>query len=287
MSKDNDRKEYDYGFTEAFLATAPEIAKLVEKAAKEDWSPERFQAAYRDTAWFKRNQESVRAYETQRTMDPATWNANVSARMQELEQQLNALGAGKISEGALNKLARESMKYQWNQQQLAAALVTYIDFGREDGSGTAFDLQSKYAELARQNGVLVSEEWLQSRAKSVVSMNSTTEQVESELRNLAASAFPAFAEQLKAGQSLSEVASPYLQSMAAMLEINPNDLDLRDNTLRSALQATDKDGKPAAKSLFDFEKSLRKDPRWMQTKNAREELSGVARQVLVDFGLAS
>jgi len=287
MSKANDRKEYDYGFSEAFLATAPEIAKLVEKAAKQDWSPERFQNAYRDTTWFKRNRESVRAYETQRTMDPATWNANVSARMQELEQQLAAIGAGQLSQGQLNKLARESMKYGWNQQQLAAALVTYVDFGREDGSGTAFDLQSKYAEMARQNGVMVSDAWLESRAKSVVGMNTTTEQVESELRNLAASTFPAFAEQLKAGQSLSEVASPYVMTMAKMLEINENDLDLRDNTLRSALQATDKDGKPAARSLFDFEKSLRKDPRWMQTKNAREELSGVARQVLVDFGMAS
>jgi hypothetical protein len=38
--------------------------------------------------------------------------------------------------------------------------------------------------------------------------------------------------------------------------------------------------------LYDYEKSLRQDPRWRFTKNANEQASGFVLQVLKDFGIA-
>lgn len=286
MADKDKGNKYDYGFSEAFLAAFPELNRLVTKAADQNWSPERFQAAYRDTAFYKSKQESMRAFETQKRTDPATWQASVHARAEEIQQQAAGMGAGNLSWAQRKKLAEDSLKYGWNPQQQAAALVTYVSWGKGE-KGLAYDLTASYSELARRNGVLVSEAWVQNQAKSVLGMNSTDEAVKTEIRKLAASAYPAFAEQLAAGQDLYDVASPYVQSMAAILEVNPEDIDLRDRTLSSALQAKDDKGRPAAKTLFDFERDLRKDPRWMQTKNARESLSGVARQVLSDFGLGT
>jgi hypothetical protein len=69
---------------------------------------------------------------------------------------------------------------------------------------------------------------------------------------------------LDAGSDLIEVYQPYRQSMATILEIPMDKIDLNDPTLTNAI--TDKGNM----TIFDFKKSLRKDPRWQYTDNARE-----------------
>ena len=66
--------------------------------------------------------------------------------------------------------------------------------------------------------------------------------------------------------------------MAATLELNPDQIDLNDPTLRSAI--TDK----GDMNLYDFKKNLRKDNRRQYTSDAREEVGNSALKVLQDFG---
>lgn len=80
------------------------------------------------------------------------------------------------------------------------------------------------------------------------------------------------------GVDLDTVYSPYKNQMAKILEINPVSIQLDDPVLRSAITSE------GEMSLYDFQRSLRKDPRWQYTANAREDVSNVALQVLRDFG---
>jgi hypothetical protein len=66
--------------------------------------------------------------------------------------------------------------------------------------------------------------------------------------------------------------------MAPVLELNPDSISLNDPTLRGAI------GQDKEMTLYDFQRSLRKDPRWQYTNNAREEVSDAALRVLKDFG---
>lgn len=84
---------------------------------------------------------------------------------------------------------------------------------------------------------------------------------------------------------MADLASPYMQSMGNILEVNPGELDLFNPTIRKALQATDDKGQPTSKPLWQFENELRKDPRWLKTKNAQDSLLSAGHQVLSDFGL--
>ena len=59
---------------------------------------------------------------------------------------------------------------------------------------------------------------------------------------------------------------------------NPDQIDLNDPTLRSAI--TDK----GDMNLFDFKRQLRQDNRWQYTGAAKEEVSNAALKVLQDFG---
>ena len=80
------------------------------------------------------------------------------------------------------------------------------------------------------------------------------------------------------GVDLSTVYSPYKSILAQTLEINPNAITLNDPTLRMAI------GPDKEMSLYEYQKALRKDPRWQYTNQARTEASDIATTVLRDFG---
>lgn len=80
------------------------------------------------------------------------------------------------------------------------------------------------------------------------------------------------------GLDLANIYAPYRNRMAALLEVTPDAISLDDPLLRSAY------GQDKEMSIYDFQRSIRKDPRWQYTDNAREEVSNVALQILRDFG---
>ena len=82
--------------------------------------------------------------------------------------------------------------------------------------------------------------------------------------------------------SLAELSSNYKYNMAQVLELNPDSIDVMDSSIQTALK---NNGNKGAMNLTDFDRMLRNDPRWGKTKNAREEASKYAYEVLKDFGL--
>jgi len=98
------------------------------------------------------------------------------------------------------------------------------------------------------------------------------------IRQAAASGLP---ENVKAllglGVDLETIYSPYKSIMASTLGINPQTIGLNDKTLRSAIG--DKE-----MTLYDYQRSLRKDSRWQYTDDARAETSSAVSGILQDFG---
>ena len=83
---------------------------------------------------------------------------------------------------------------------------------------------------------------------------------------------------LDGGVDLETVYSPYRRLMASTLEVSPDSISIDDPTLRMAI------GPDKEMSLYDFQRSLRKDPRWQYTDQARQSVSEAALGVLRDFG---
>ena len=72
--------------------------------------------------------------------------------------------------------------------------------------------------------------------------------------------------------------------MSNILEVPDTSIDLFDSKIRNAMAFTLPDGKVGTKSIYEFEKELRRDPRWQYTNKAREQAADVATTVLRDFG---
>lgn len=151
--------------------------------------------------------------------------------------------------------------------------------------GPAGDYFVKLKNFAGNNGIRLSDEAATTYANQIVGEAISEDTVLNTIRESAATAFPSLSEKIKNGISLKTLADPYIQSMSDILEIPASSVDLFDPNIRSALSYTMKDGAVGTKSIYDFERELRKDARWQYTEKARKEVAGATMQVLRDFGL--
>ena len=117
-------------------------------------------------------------------------------------------------------------------------------------------------------------DWLQRLAKG-----ESIETFKNTIRGAAKLGLPdKVANLLDQGLDLKDIYDPYKKVMASVLEVAPDAISLDDKTLRMAI------GPEKEMSLYDFQRMLRKDPRWQYTNNAREESSDAVLGVLRNFG---
>jgi len=97
------------------------------------------------------------------------------------------------------------------------------------------------------------------------------------IRNYAKTAMPDYVKKLiDQGQDLTDIVNPYRATIADVLELPYNSIDVTDKNIQNALASNI--------SLAELRKQLRKDDRWQYTDTARSEVANVTRQVLQDFG---
>jgi hypothetical protein len=135
---------------------------------------------------------------------------------------------------------------------------------------------------------------LQAAGGDATKLAAQQENVKHYLQEQAKLTFPGLGKQIDSGMTVAQAASPYLTSYAKILE-QPIDSQsqasayLQDPSIKKALQYQDPnakgDGTPGIMPMWQYEQSLKQDPRWMKTNNARDELGSVAMRVLSDFGL--
>lgn len=90
--------------------------------------------------------------------------------------------------------------------------------------------------------------------------------------------FPALADKIDNGYTVKQLLTPYINTRANILEEDPDSIDI------STLKSVASDPKNLM-NLYEYEISLRKDPKWRFTKNAQDSLSNVARDIAKTFGL--
>jgi hypothetical protein len=166
--------------------------------------------------------------------------------------------------------------------QLASGVQEFNELSIPEGPSGKYFVALK--NLAADNGLMLSDDAATSYSNKIVSGLIDENTAFNNIRESAANAFPALADKIKAGIDVKTLADPYIQSMSNILEVPDTAIDLFDPKIRNAMAFTLPDGKVGTKSIYDFEKELRRDPRWQYTNKAREQAADVATTVLRDFG---
>jgi len=276
-----------YGFTLDFLNANPELHRLFRKMVSEGWSKDMFDAKLRETKWWKTHSDKERQYLTQMFTDPASARQSLSQAKITVRQMANQLGIKetdftmkRINEAAYNMVAKG-----WNEGQIRYYLGQYVYFDGGKMQGQGADVQNELRSYAYSMGVTMSGKWYADNTRKVLRGLATTSDFKNDMLRQAKAMFPQFSKQLDGGQTVADIAAPYMQSMAQILELPVGSVNLFDSTIKKALQYKNPTTlQTQSKPLWQFENDLRNDPRWKKTKNAQDSLFQVGHQVLSDFG---
>lgn len=188
----------------------------------------------------------------------------------------------KLSDSETKNLAAQSIQQGWDAATLGEEVARK---GRVEGvAGETAKAIDDLREYATNYGIKYNDDWYANATKAVLEGRESLETFQNTIRDIAKSRYGGFASQIDAGLTTKQAASPYIQSMASILELDPNAVNLDDPTISKALTGVNDQGAPAVMPLWQFERELKKDSRWRYTKNAQEELLGTGMQVLRDLG---
>jgi hypothetical protein len=157
--------------------------------------------------------------------------------------------------------------------------------------GEALQIQQSLASIAKANGLsladvlpklgagIAGQDAEQTTIQEILSGNIDLNTVLANARQIAAQGQPEYVRKLLgSGYNLEDIYAPYKQTMASVLEISPDQIDLNDNSLRMAIN------EKGDMNIYDYKKALRQDSRWQYTGQAKESVATAALGVLRDFG---
>ena len=284
----------------------PSLRNLLDQYVTKGWTNDRFLQELRDDVWYKKNSKEIKAryvqlynYQDLVASGQADGTTDYEKQIATLERKLadkaRTIGSSAANDPAALRRAAENM-YITNvgiddaltTDLLAAAIkpINSMIAGKPTlgYSGEALKNYDILVQTARDNGFQISDilpgganeqQVLQGIATGAIDIN----RVKQDARKLAAQGQPQYVRDLLAqGYDLSQVFAPYRKVMGTVLEVNPDQIDLNDPLLRTAI--TDK----GDMNLYDFKKALRQDNRWQYTEQAKADVSQAAFNVLKDFG---
>ena len=292
----------EFDLIEGLITSIPEIAAIHKQASEERWfdtaaGRSRYKAAIQKSDWYQNNNQYARraitAFQLARQGQGADWKTLLENARIQVEQRAAQLGS-RLTPEKLRELESKFVYEGWGESGretlLDRALSETIEPQATGMGGTSFrgmagNVVQTLRETAMRNGINFDDRFYQTAARSVASGLRTAEDFQRDIREQAATMWPVFSDKIRAGFDARDLASPYINRMAEEFEINPSNINLGDPYIMQALGGFSAEGNPQAMNLWDFTKKLRKDPRWLNTAKAQNEITSVTGRVMQMFGL--
>lgn len=273
-----------YGISEALLAAYPEL-QSVYAMFKQGRTAAALEALYK-TNYYKNLSPTVKTRSKLKLEQPGVYADSFDKYKLGARKRLVTTGI-KIDEATLNTLAQQAYDQGLDDNQFDRLLQTSGKILGYGGAilGDVSSLQSYSRSFGVDN--MFNKAYWDTQSAELAIGNTTTEDIEANIREVAASAYPSYAESIRKGVSVDALASAYKASYASILEVDPDSVDYNNTRLRRALQYIDpKTGQPGVMPIWQFEKELRSTPEWEYTNNARDTIDSLTLKVFRDMGIA-
>lgn len=269
------------GVSEALLDAIPELNKV--KKALDKGNEAKALEIFKQTDFYKN--VDVKERVIQKIEQPGVYTKAVKQRV--LENKKRLIGRGiHLDDDTLEDYTEKAYSLGLTDIQFDQMIIKGGNLGGTGGEleSQSYGLQA-YANSFGVARMFNSSYWDQKK-KDLFAGTITTDDIQADIRNTAASAYPAYAEQIQRGVSVDSLASAYKSSIASILEVDPDSVTYDNKYLKRAMQNVGPDGKPSVKPLWQFEKELRSTNEWQYTNNARDSIDSMGLKVLRDWGLA-
>jgi len=157
-----------------------------------------------------------------------------------------------------------------------------IDVILKGGSKAAQDVNNVLAYAKSYGVALSSKDALRYVSGSLKNNEKDTKAIQAKLLAVSKATYSNLSDVLSESVDLDDLSANYKYTMRQVLEIPESQIDTMNPTIQMALK---NNGNKGAMNLTDFERALKKDPRWGNTSNALETAAGYANSILRNFGL--
>jgi hypothetical protein len=279
-----------------------ELANLLDTAIQKGWlqaqDPTNFETALRATKWYKDNGAQGLLAAKDEFSNPTVWQTSLQRRTTDIQNTALAQGY-QLDPQTIQNLARTSLYSAYDnaafgsnayQTQLTSKIAQAAVAAKTPiALGAGLTNEQKLRVYAQDMGVNLGDKWFTDAANTINDPLSGADYgtYQKMIRDNASAKYSGFSDLIGKGVTVRQIADPYVQSMANILEVDPATIDYtKDETVKKGLGfSMAQGGVTQPMPMWQYEQTLRQDPRWAYTNNARDSVNGMAHQVLKDFGL--
>lgn len=272
----------------AWMLDVPDIANVMREAAEKGWASDEVWGAFIASPWYKKTEPDVRTWTEKKSIDPAGAKEAVGKQKTVLRNQALGLGIN-IPAADLDALAEDSLKFNWDDNELRAALGRYYEYDPKNLLGAAQATSNHLRQQAREWLVPIDDATLGKWTEQVIRGEATTDYFDTYLAQQARSLFPQLEEPISRGVAPSQWMAPYVSIAAQTLEMDPEKIDLRDTKWLRAINQVDEKGGRTPMTLYDWENLLKTDESYGydKTRAGRDHGAALARSISKRFGFAT
>jgi hypothetical protein len=271
-----------YGLTLSFLNSNKELKGLFNKAVQNTWDPSRFQAAVRNTAWYKKTAEPYRQAQVLKKTDPATYNQRLNQVKARVRLMATEYGAS-IGGAEFGALAERVFNMGLDDNQVRRQLGEYVKYSDGRLLGQAGQWETEMRQHMQDMGISWSNKSVKSAVSRMVMGSTTIQDAISRMNEQAKSKYAHLSRRIDQGETVYDIASPYIQEIGEILEQNPASITLKNPLIQKALDVRDKDNHRTM-TLSEFGDTLRKTTKWRTTDNAKDQAAAAVRSLGEMFG---
>jgi hypothetical protein len=254
--------------------------------------------------WIAKNGSSMLAAEADKAALPGKYQETLTNRQSFVKDTATQLGYSNLDDATLNKVAEltfntdyldSSFGTQAGQDRLKTYLAQTAAASKMAlTGGTAAQTRTDLINYNNQMGNPYSSAWIDSAVSDIAdpSKGVSPDTYKTMIKTASASKYSGFADQINKGVSVQQIADPYISKMTDLLELPYNTSNysqyLNDPLIQKAMSTSiGKDGTTQPMTNYDFANTVRQDPRWAYTNNARDSVNGMLHQIGKDFGFTS
>jgi hypothetical protein len=183
-----------------------------------------------------------------------------------------------LTDAQIKTISSRAQTEGWDAATIGENIAS---IGKVSGKlGQSAETIDKLKSFAYDYGVSYDDGWYQQATTSILEGKSTEENFQQQIKDMAKSRYAGFVTQIDAGLAPRQIASPYIQTMASLLELDPNSIGLNDPTVTKALTSLDDKGNPSPTPIWKFEREILNDPRIATTKFAERNIYQKGMQTL-------
>ena len=266
----------------ALKATDPDLEKAWQAYLKGDMDG--FRSFVLGSAFYRNNNSIARTRKTAETNQPGVYAQDLNAYKVKSKKRLIQQGIQWTP--GVEKQVEIAYQSGMNDDQVDQLIVKSGSMGKLGGStmSTVSSLQS-FANAYGVGNLLNTAYW-DTKSTALFAGETTTDDIMNDIKNLSASAYPAYAEGIKNNVSLSALASNVTSSVANLLELDPDTVDFNNPLVKKIMgYINPATGKQEVMPQWMVDKTVKSTNEWLYTNNARGTIDSLTTKVFSDWGL--